>query len=93
MNHNHFHVITARTEQAYTAAQDWIANECSVLEQRFKTAALSVAVNSKHFAVCQLIKAAQLNQHYQLTAKASKLWTRKGAIAQSAMDKVFTLNR
>lgn len=124
MNRNHFHALAARTEAAYNAAQAFIANECPVLEQRLKTAALTTAINvlmfalividwlsaqldqadeyrliialayinSKRFAVRQLIKAAQLNQRYQLTATAAKFWTRKGAIAQSALDKVFALN-
>lgn len=124
MTRNHFHALAARTESAYTAAQAFIANECPVLEQRLKTAALTTAINalefalividwasaqldktdeyrliialayinSKRFAVRQLIAVARFNQHYQLTAKAAKFWTRKGEIAQSALDKVFALN-
>ncbi|PZO58061.1 MAG: hypothetical protein DCF15_05865 [Phormidesmis priestleyi] len=124
MNRNDFHTLAARIERAYNAAQAFIANECPVLEQRLKTAALTTAINaltfaltvidwasaqlektdeyrliaslayinSKRFAVRQLIAVARFNQCYQLTANTRKLWTRKGAIAQSALDKVFALN-
>ena len=124
MNYNIAFILSARTERAYAAAQDFIANQCPVLEQRLKKAALTAAVsvltialtiidwvtaqlekadeyrlivalayiNSKRFAVRQLIAVARFNQRYQLTATARKLWTRKGAIAQSTLDKVFCLN-
>ena len=124
MNHSALFTIAARTERAYSTAQDFIANQCPVLEQRLKTSALTAAINSlqfvlfvidwvtaqldkadeyrlivalayinsKRFAVRQLIAVARFNQRYQLTATARKIWTRKGAIAQSTLDKIFALN-
>ena len=124
MNRAQIFTIAARTERAYTAAQTFIANECPLLEQRIKSAALTTAINvlefaiaiidwasaqldqadeyrlivalayinSKRFAVRQLIAVARFNQLYQLTATARKAWTRKGAIAVTALDKVFALN-
>lgn len=121
MNRSQIFALAARTERAYSAAQTFIANECPLLEQRLKTAALTAAINSlqfaltlidwaierspetvlkiriaqieaKRFAVCQLIKIVQLDNRYQLTATARKLWNRKGAIAVSTLDRIFALN-
>ncbi len=124
MTRNDFHAIAARAETAYSAAQDFIANQCPILEQRLKTVVLTTAINaltialtvtdwasaqldqadeyrliialayinSKRFAVRQLIAVARFNQRFEITATAAKFWTRKGEIAQSALDKVFALN-
>ena len=124
MNYSALFTITARTEPAYSTAQSFLANECPVLEQRLKKAALTASINilqlglaaidwvidefektpeyvlkvriaqieTKRFVIRQLIKVAQLDERYQLTATARKLWTRKGAIAVTALDKVFALN-
>ena len=124
MNYSALFTITARTEAAYTTAQSFLANECPVLEQRLKTAALTASINvlqlglaainwvidefektpeyvlkvriaqieTKRFVIRQLIKVAQLDERYQLTATARKLWTRKGAIAVTTLDKIFALN-
>ena len=41
---------------------------------------------------CKSTQFEQFNQRYQLTAKASKLWNRKGQIATAALDTIFALN-
>ena len=51
MNYNIAFILSARVERAYTAAQTFIANECPVLEQRLKKAALTTAVNVLQFAL------------------------------------------
>lgn len=124
MNYTAIFSLSVRTERAYATAQDWIANDAPVLEQRFKKAALNAAINvfqfalvvidwvsaqldradeyrlivalacinSKRFGIQQLIKVVQLDERYQLSSTARKIWTRKGVIATSALDKVFCLN-
>ncbi len=47
--------------------------------------------NVKRWFVRRAISAARLDERYQVSATASRYWTRKGAIAQSALDKVFCL--
>ncbi len=123
MNLSPVFTLAARSEDAYTAAQDWIRNHAPIAEQRLKRGSLKTFVQvcavalavidwvevqadkrheyqlrvqlayvrAKRFAVRQLIKAARFNERYQLTATAAKVWTRKGAIAIKAMDKVFSL--
>lgn len=124
MNRASTFTLSPRIEDAYNAAQDFIANECPVLEQRLKRAALKATIAiceflltvidwakaeidkaleyslraqlayalSKRWFVRRAIAVARFDERYQVTAKASKVWTRKGAIATSAMDKVFSLN-
>lgn len=125
MNLSPVFTIAARTETAYNAAQDWIANDAPIAERRLKQSAIAAAVAvlefalividwlateqlekapeyqlraqlryvlTKRFAVRQGIAAARFNERYQITATAAKVWSRRGAIATSAMDKVFSLN-
>ena len=49
-------------------------------------------IEMKRFVIRHLIKVAQLDERYQLTATARKLWTRKGVIAVTTLDKIFALN-
>ena len=124
MNLSPVFTIAARTEDAYTAAQDWIRNDAPIAERRLKQSAIAAAINilefaltvidwaseqadkrheyqlrlqlryvlAKRFAVRQGIAAVRFNERYQITAAVAKFWNRKGAIAQSAMDKIFCLN-
>lgn len=123
MNYTALFTIAARTEQAYTAAQSFIADECPILEQRLKKAALTTAIDAltialtiidwvtdefekapeyalkiriaqieaKRFGVRQLIKIAQFDNRYKLTATGRKLWERKASLATSALDRIFSL--
>ncbi len=121
MNYSPISTIAAR---AHTAAQNWIANDAPIVEQRLKRAALTAAISilefaiacidwlaeqiekapeqrlraqlawvkSKQWAVRQCIKAARFDERYQVSGTARKVWAAKGAIARSAMDKVFALD-
>lgn len=123
MNYSPIFTIAARAESAYTTAQAFIANQCPILEQRLKSAALSTTVNvltlalividwasaqlskadeyrlivalayinSKRFAVRQLIAVARFNQHYKFTATLRRLWDIKGCIFRKTLDKLFCL--
>jgi hypothetical protein len=54
---------------------------------------LSLSLDTAHrFLSCKSTQFEQFNQRYHLTATTRKLWTRKGAIATAALDKVFALN-
>ena len=124
MNYSPIFTLATRTERAYNAAQDFIADDCPVLEQRVKRAALNTVVNvleftliiidwtqaelekvpehqlrlqlayvkAKRFFVRRAITIARFDDRYQLSKQVSKVWARKGAIAQSALDKVFCLD-
>lgn len=70
---------------------DWASAQLEKTDE-YKLIAALTYIKSKRLIVRQLIAAARFNQRYQLTATTRKLWTRKGAIAQSALDKVFCLN-
>ena len=51
MNYSAIFTLSARAEQAYTAAQTFISDECPLLEERLKTTALTAAINVFEFAL------------------------------------------
>lgn len=70
---------------------DWLSTQLEKAPEYALRAQLRYTL-VKRSVVRQGIAAARFNERYQLTAKARKAWTAKGAIATAAMDKVFSLN-
>jgi len=70
---------------------DWLSTQLEKAPEYQLRAQLRYVL-AKRWFVRQCIAAARFNERYELTAKASKVWTLKGEIAVRAMDKVFCLN-
>ena len=96
MNFNTAHVIAARTETAYNAAQSFIANDCPVLEQRLKRAALTAAVITLEFTIAcidwlsgQVERAPEYRLHAQLAYVKSKQGVVRVAIKAARFDERY----
>ncbi len=70
---------------------DWLSNQLEKAPE-YQLKARLTYVLAKRFVIRQGIKAARFNGRYGITAKASKVWSRKGEIATKTLDKVFCLN-
>ena len=72
------------------AAIDWVQGQIDRAPEYHLQLQLAI-VRAKRYCIRIAIKLAMFDERYQLTAKASRVWSRKGAIATQAMDSVFCL--
>jgi len=72
------------------AVIDWALAQIEKRDE-YRLRLMLAYVNTKRFAVRQAIRLVQFDERYRLTATATKIWTRKGAIATSALDTIFAL--
>jgi len=72
------------------AVIDWAVERIDRRDE-YRLRLMLAYVNTKRFAVRQTIRLVQFDERYRLTATATKIWARKGAIATSALDTIFAL--